>query len=324
MKPFESSLADWLEKYVSYRCGLGYSQKNLRICLRAFDRCLSDQKADLAHLDASFFLELKKSFHQKPSRFNAIALAVRGFFSYLVRLEIVSENPLANIESYPKKTFMPFIFSPCQIDELLCAAQKSIRKTCPDLFYKDFAAYMAIMLLSRCGMRLKEPLRLKCLDYNKHQALIYIEKTKFSKNRLIPVPKAAAKEIENYMNVRNAFIADDNQFFFAGENKRPLSDKNIYRLFDQSIKNVGIQSQKSSFANMTFGRPTPHSLRHSFAVNTLAAVKQRGRSPQNALPVLSAYLGHCKYRYTAVYLKVLDAKHRQTIVDFAIGRQEKL
>jgi integrase/recombinase XerD len=42
------------------------------------------------------------------------------------------------------------------------------------------------------------------------------------------------------------------------------------------------------------------------------------------LPVISAYLGHRKYRYTAVYLKVLDAEQRQGLVDFAIARQEDI
>ena len=61
-----------------------------------------------------------------------------------------------------------------------------------------------------------------------------------------------------------------------------------------------------------------------FAVNTLKAVRDRGGSTQNALAVLSGYLGHVKYRYTAVYLKVLDAEHRNSLVDFAIGCQEEI
>ncbi|EKD38293.1 MAG: Integrase family protein, partial [uncultured bacterium] len=77
-------------------------------------------------------------------------------------------------------------------------------------------------------------------------------------------------------------------------------------------------------AGLTFGAPTPHCLRHSFAVNTLGRIKERGESPQRALPVLSSYLGHRKYRYTAVYLKVIDAEQRQGLVDFAIAHQEEL
>ena len=58
--------------------------------------------------------------------------------------------------------------------------------------------------------------------------------------------------------------------------------------------------------NTVFSSPTPHSLRHSFAVNTLKCVKERGRSAQNALPVLAAYMGHSEYKHTIKYLKFLD------------------
>ena len=47
--------------------------------------------------------------------------------------------------------------------------------------------------------------------------------------------------------------------------------------------------------------------RHTFAVNTLLKIKQRGASAQKALPVLADYLGHNEYKYTAVYLRVADA-----------------
>jgi integrase len=68
---------------------------------------------------------------------------------------------------------------------------------------------------------------------------------------------------------------------------------------------------------LTFGSPTPHSLRHSFAINTLKRIKDQGKSPQHALPVLAAYMGHRKYQYTAAYLKVRDAKHLAGLIDFA-------
>jgi integrase len=63
--------------------------------------------------------------------------------------------------------------------------------------------------------------------------------------------------------------------------------------------------------------------RHSFAVNTLIAIKERGQSPQNALPVLAAYLGHTKYQFTAVYLRVADARSRQQLVDFSLWQKRK-
>ena len=323
MKHFKSSLALLLEEYISYRCSLGYTESNLRQQLYAFDQYVCDKEAGLDDLGPPFFLDFKKSLKEKPKKFNAILLAMRGFFNYLVRRQIIDENPLIDICSYTPNAFIPFIFSPDQIDKLLSAVQSAIRKD-PMYFFKDYSVYMAILLLARCGMRISEPLRLKPGHYRGNEGTIYIEKTKFSKDRLIAVPKAVISEMSNYLAVRKAFIQDQTPYLFPGQNGHTLSTKRIYKVFGQAVKDIGIDHPRRVIANTTFGNPTPHSLRHSFAINTLKRIKQQGKSPQNALPILAVYLGHRKYRYTAVYLKVVDAEHRQGLVDFAISRQEEI
>ena len=74
---------------------------------------------------------------------------------------------------------------------------------------------------------------------------------------------------------------------------------------------------------MNLSSPTPHSLRHSFAINTLKRIKEQGKSAQNALPVLSVYMGHTKYTYTVTYLKFLDADQRQDLADFVTSYYEQ-
>jgi len=324
MKPFESSLGPLFEDYVSYRKSLGYSEKELGRTLRSFDRRLVDQNTSLEDLSPRFFIDLKKRHHRRQSTFNATLRTVRGFFAYLVRRRIVAENPLIDIESYAPNAFIPFVFTRRQTEALLSAAQDGIRKEAPEGFFRDFSTCTAIMLLARCGMRIKEPLRLTLSDYRPAERSLYIEKTKFHKDRLIPIPSKAASELETYLHVRGNLVAGDNPYLFPGKNGRALNAKNVYRLFDRSAAKIGIDEKRTIVGNTSFGKPTPHCLRHSFAINTLKAVKERGESPQNALPVLSTYLGHTKYRYTAVYLKVLDAEHRNALVDFSIGRQEEI
>jgi len=324
MKAFESTIGPLMESYIAYRLGLGYSEKHLRSTLRGFDRYVCTQKANLQDMNPLFFLEMKKNLRSNPNRFNAILLSVRGFFAYLVRRAIISENPLADIESYASKGFIPFVFSPAMTAQLLAAAQNSSRKHDPDSFFTDYAASTVIMLLARCGMRIKEPLRLALEDYQSDGKTLYLKKTKFGKDRLIPVPAAAATQIDTYLRVRKNFVTDGNPYLFAGKGGKSLSDKHIYGIFYQSLQAIGIERKKVVIANMTFGSPTPHSLRHSFAINTLKSVMDRGGCLQSALPVLSAYLGHSKYRYTAVYLKVLDAQHRNALVDFVTTRQEEI
>ena len=323
MKHFKSSLAQQMEEYISYRLSLGYTESNLRCPLRAFDQYVCDKKADQYELSPPFFLDFKKSLKEKQRTFNAILLAMRGFFNYLVRRQIIDENPLIDICSYTPNAFIPFVFSLDQIDKLLSAVQSAIRKD-PMCFFKDYSIYMAILLLARCGMRISEPLRLKPGQYRSSEGTIYIEKTKFSKDRLIAVPNAVISEMSNYLAMRKAFVQDQTPYLLPGQNGHTLSSKRIYKVFGQAVKDIGIDQPRRTIANTTFGNPRPHSLRHSFAINTLKRIKQQGKSPQNALPILAVYLGHRKYRYTAVYLKVVDAEHRQGLVDFAISRQEEI
>jgi integrase len=102
-----------------------------------------------------------------------------------------------------------------------------------------------------------------------------------------------------------------------------LKDRQIRNVFRQALKDIGLDQRRRVIGNVNLSRPTPHSLRHSFAVNTLMKIKERGQSPQRALPVLAAYMGHSEYRYTSVYLRVADAQSRKNLVDFSLWRMRK-
>ena len=90
----------------------------------------------------------------------------------------------------------------------------------------------------------------------------------------------------------------------------------VRNYFHQAIKEIGLTQAKQIIGNTNISGTTPHSLRHSFAVNTLRRIKERGDSPQNALPVLAVYMGHKKYTYTIYYLKLIDADQHRNLVDF--------
>jgi len=94
-------------------------------------------------------------------------------------------------------------------------------------------------------------------------------------------------------------------------------------LFHQAVEDIGLDQPKRVVGNVNFLKPTPHSLRHSFAVYTLLKIRERGGNPQHALPVLAAYMGHSEYKYTSVYLRVTDAISRKNLVDFSLWQEKK-
>ena len=316
MNHFESFLAQQFEEYMLYRQQLGYDTQSLRWALKTVDRYLVTQNADASDLTPAFFLSLRANLRTQYKSINRVLSTTRMFFDYLLRKDYCQHNPLMDIPLLPEENFIPFIFAPSQINELIHATGKRLRIYAKD-FVKDLGSYMAILLLARCGMRIYEPLRLQREHFRADDRTLYIEKTKFKKDRLIPIPNSVATEITNYLSVRRSFWhADSNSYLLAMSKEKPFYDDFIRRRFHQAVDDIGLKCPRQTIGNTNIAAPTPHSLRHSFAVNTLKRIKEKGKSPQHALPVLAAYLGHSEYKHTVKYLKLLDAEHRYQLVNF--------
>ena len=316
-------MAPKLEEFLAYHESLGYTTKSYRSHLHVFDRYLKEKEADRHSLQPAFFLDMRANLNMEPSSVNKILSVTRTFFEFLVRRSYLGENPLQDIPHLKENTVVPFIFSPEQIDQILHAVCKGLPKT-KGRFLTERSKYLALLLLARCGLRITEPLRLKLHHYRPDDRTLYIEKTKFSKDRLIPVPIAVMREIENYLSIRKSLLPHvQSPHLLIQANQRPLTDQQLRFLFHKTLKHIGIDQPRRVIGNMNFSQPTPHSLRHSFAVNTLLKIKQRGESPQNALPVLAAYMGHSEYKHTSVYLRAIDAISRKNLYDFALWKRRK-
>ena len=323
MKPFESFLAPKLNEFLTYRQSLGYSLDSIRYHLLLFDRYVMEKNAGWDSFEPGFFLDMRTNIKLGKNSVNANIWAVRNFFQFLIRQGHMKENPLQDIPLLKKNTIVPFVFSPEQINQLLAAICKRIRKT-KYRFLRDLAFYNVILLLARCGMRISEPLRLQRHHYRRDDCTLYIEKTKFCKDRLIPIPKEVVSALENYLSVRRSILPhDDSPFLLVRTDQKPPTDEQIRLLFHKAMKDIGLYQPRRVIGNVNFLPPTPHSLRHSFAVNTLLKIRERGGNPQNALPVLAAYMGHSEYKYTSVYLRVTDAISRKNLVDFSLWQERK-
>ncbi len=324
MKPFESFLSAQLNEFLTYRESLGYTMRRRRSHLIAFDRYLKDTDANWNSFEPSFFLRMRADLGKEPRHTNQILIITRVFFQFLLRRGYLEENPLQDVPLLKENVSIPFLFSPEQTDQLLAAFCKRIRGR-KEFFLSDLAMYLAILLLARCGMRISEPLRLMRQHYRRDDGTLYIEKTKFKKDRLIPAPIAIITEIDNYLAVRRHLQLDDqNPYLLAGKKEKPLSEYQVRSVFHQAVKNIGLQQQRRVMGNMTFNPPVPHSLRHSFAINTLRKIIERGDSAQDALPVLAVYLGHSTYFCSSVYLKITDAKSRNDLYDFTVWQKWKI
>ena len=324
MKHFESALAPELEEYTKHRVSLGYNGRNQRSLLRPFDRYLKENDYDWDSIEPKLFLELRQKLKGEPSSINGILSGIRNFFQFLVYCGHIKHNPLRDIPPIPMGQYYPYIFSPSKIEKLL----ESVRATFSNTLEKDLEAasiYLSILFMANCGLRVSEPSKILVKHYCRNERTIYIEKTKFLNDRLIPVPKSTWFEIEKYLRVRNSLFSEEkNQHLIVDQKQKSLSVNKIYAVFHQAVKDIGINGTKQKIGNITFGSPTSHCLRHSFAINTLNRIKERGKSIWDALPILALYLGHKKICSTTRYLTALNFQHRQTLLDFVILHQGEL
>jgi site-specific recombinase XerD len=323
MKRYKSFLAKEIENYLRYRQSLGFALQPTAWSLKTFDRYLAMRQPDPSMLSPPFFLELRADLPLESRSINSVLSAVRGLFRYLVRQGVYTTNPVKDIPRLPKNEIIPFLFTGDQVDLLLNTLLKGVRHQ-QRYFFKDLTYYTLIMLIARCGLRISEPLKMKVHHYRPEEKTLYIEKTKFKKDRLIPVPLKVAVDLENYLAVRNSMLKNqDNPFLFAGAKQKAISRNSLRFRFHKALKQIGLDRPRQVIGNTNFSGTTVHSLRHSFAVRTLKKVQLRGKSPQNALPVLATYMGHCENKYTVKYLKMIDAEKRNQFLDFSVQQKEK-
>ena len=323
MKRYKSFLAKEIENYLRYRQSLGFAPYPTTSLLKTFDRYLAMRRPQPTVLPPSFFMELRADLQLEPRSINSLIDAVRGLFRYLVRQGLYTTNPVKDIPRLPRNEVIPFLFTDEQVDRLLNTLLQGIRHR-RRYYFKDLTYYTVILMIARCGLRISEPLKMKVYDYRSDEKTIYIEKTKFKKDRLIPVPLSVTGELDNYLAVRESIPeCGNNPFLFVGVNQNRVNDNQVRFIFHRAVKKIGLSQPRQVIGTTNFSAPIVHSLRHSFATNTLKRVQARGRSPQNALPVLATYMGHCEYKYTVKYLKMIDAEKRNQFLEFAVQQKEK-
>jgi integrase len=168
------------------------------------------------------------------------------------------------------------------------------RSVSPD--YPERAGFLTplVGLLASTGMRSGEALRLDRGDADLAQGILHIRRTKFRKDRLVPVHPSTLAVLRDYARHRDgAFPRPDIPAFFVSSRGTRLSKSGLNAAFGAA----------RSLAGLDRGKPVRlHDLRHRFAVRRLANWHQQGADARAMLPLLATYLGHGHYSDTAYYI----------------------
>ena len=150
-------------------------------------------------------------------------------------------------------------------------------------------------MLASTGLRSGEALRLDRGDVALTAGILHIRRTKFRKDRLVPVHSSTLAVLRDYAKHRDAtFPERKTPAFFISSRGTRLSPTGLKAAFKAA----------TSLANLDQNgkRLRPHDLRHRFAVKRLAIWHQERADVRAALPLLATYLGHARYSDTAYYV----------------------
>ena len=230
-----------------------------------------------------FFVYLQDKHYNPQTKKNGLAQssragyfrALRALFNYLVAEEWITQSPMRNIKgiNQPKDKVDPF--EPEEIEKLLSHIS---RKT-----FLGIRDYTLIWLLYDTGLRITEALSLTDNDIHLIEMFVQVM-GKGGKQRIVPYGLMTRKILHKYLDrVKRMERLTDKVFITRGG--LPLG----YRAFARAMARYGDR------AKITRVRVSPHTLRHTFAIQYLL----------NGGDVFSlqARLGHESLEMTGKYLK---------------------
>lgn len=289
MSDFPKVLADRVERYIALRRSLGYAFRKSAAILRALVRYVATEDLDgplTRDLALRFVLSWEGTANGRAIRHGVI----RRFYDYLAiydaRTEVLDPRTLPRSRAIPP----PRILS----DEELGSLMSACRRVSPGYPERGVMLTMLVGVLASTGLRSGEARRLDRSDVDLVDGILHIRKTKFRKDRLVPVHTTTLAALRAYALHRDKVfpVPKDSAFFLSSRGNR-LSSAGLSSAFGAASKLAGLDSGKAL---------RPHDLRHRFAVTRLAAWHRDEADVQALLPVLATYLGHARYSDTAYYV----------------------
>ncbi|KJR46831.1 Tyrosine recombinase XerC [Desulfosporosinus sp. I2] len=195
--------------------------------------------------------------------------ALRSFFKFLCRKEILKINPVQRVASPKLGRKLPHFLYLDQVEGLLRAADCSNLLGCRD--------QVILELLYGSGLRVSELIGLNRENLDLDSGLIRVL-GKGSKERIVPVTNYAIQAIKVYLGMRE----DHNGALLLNYQGTRLSDRSIRRILDKLVSKISLEQHVN-----------PHMLRHSFATHLLDGGAD--------LRSVQELLGHQKLSSTQIY-----------------------
>lgn len=318
---YQSFLADAMKDYLDYLDHLGFSIVGPAYNLRRIDRFLAENHiVRTQQCDSRLWLRLLAQFQGrlKATTLEHWRLTFRGLCRYLVRQGWMQENPALAFPVPKPEDYHPYVFS---IDELHrffdFLQQRADHSDDPIHSYRFRSRYVFYHLLYACGLRVSEGIRLTTTDYSADQGTLFIQPSKFLKDRLIPIGRRVASNINSLLDLRQRLfgITPKGPIFLFLPERRGYTRGWVSASFREMLQQLGIYRPERTDRGSTQGTPHLHELRRAFAVHRLMRWYREQVDVDVKLPLLATYMGHSCFGHTKTYLTLTqqllsEAGHR--------------
>ena len=277
MKSYISGFLDYLKdiKKNSSHTVISYENDLLAFASFCSVQYEIEDIARINHLMIRSWIMEMKSNGISNSSINRKISALKSFYKYLRRNEIVVKNPMVKIQSLKKSKRLPSYVPKKKMEHL----QEET------LLVDSFSAIRDDLIISIfyiTGIRRNELINLKISDINKSRLEIKVT-GKGNKERLCPISKELLKQIEYYLLLRQEEFGDlDHPYLLVTQRGKQCYPKMIYNIVSRALKRINA-SEKTS----------PHVLRHTFATHLSASGAE--------LNAIKELLGHASLAATQVY-----------------------
>lgn len=291
MRSFLSRFAPRLNDYVTLRRSLGFQFAVQAEMLIRFDRFAHERRhegAITAQLVTDFATSGEVSEVFQLRRYQV----VRNFAEYVANFE--PETPLLDpgFIRHPRKRPVPYVYTDDEILRLLENAKKISRRH-P---VRGATVHAIVGLGAASGLRCSEAIRLDREDVDLRTGVLSVRRSKFNKDRLVPVHASTLEVLRRYAEIRDAHFGEvaSRAFFITLR-----ADRYARHTVQLDFWHLG---RAAGLREATGNGPRYHDLRHTYAVRRLARWYREGLDLQAMLPVLATYMGHAHYTDTAYYL----------------------
>jgi integrase/recombinase XerC len=254
-----------LESFISFLCNDYLTMSRDQFDLRRVDNLTI--RAYLAHLARRKLSRSSVARHLS---------ALRTFFKFLMREEVVGANPARAVATPRRAKHLPAVLQPSDVALLIEQPDGQ-----DPLSLRD-RAFLELMYAS--GLRISELVGIDIDDVELRARLVKVH-GKGSKDRIVPFGSKAETALRAWLAVRDA-PPDENALFVNYRGDR-ITARSVRRLFDRYVREAALRAGIS-----------PHTMRHSFATHLLnAGADLRG---------IQELLGHASLSTTQKYTHLND------------------